>query len=127
MALGPSAYLADNLLDTVCNADAFSVATPYLKLYVGDPGATGAANAAAETTRKLVSFAAASGGAVSNDAALTWTSVAGTEDYTHWGLFDASSGGNFLWSGTMTANAVTAGDTFTIPIGDLDLTAAIAA
>lgn len=126
MAVGWASATAASILDALGNATAWSVATPYIKLHVGDPGAAGTANAATETTRKLVSFGAASGGAISNDAALTWTAVAGSEDYTHFSLWDASTAGNFLASGTVTANAVTAGDTFTIPIGDLDLTLAVA-
>lgn len=126
MAVGWASATAASILDALGNATAWSVATPYIKLHVGDPGAAGTANAATETTRKLVSFGAASGGAISNDAALTWTAVAGSEDYTHFSLWDASTAGNFLASGTVTANAVTAGDTFTIPIGDLDLTLSVA-
>lgn len=127
MTIGLSAYLANELLDAYCNASAFSVATPYIKLYIGDPGAVGTSNAAVETTRKLVSFGAAASGAIANDAQISWTSVAATEDYTHWGLWDASSGGNFLQSGTITANSVTIGDTFNINTGDLDITVAVAA
>ena len=33
------------------------------------------------------------------------------------------SAGAFIMSGAMTSNAVVVGDTFTIPIGDFDLTA----
>lgn len=117
-----SNYAEDQLLDAIGNADAFSVTTPYIKLHVGDPGEAGTSNAATETTRKSVSFAAASGGSMASDAALTWTSVAGTEDYTHFSLWDASTAGNCLWTGTITANAVTAGDTFTIASGALTLT-----
>lgn len=126
MAIGLSATLANSLLDAYCNATSYSVATPYIKLYIGDPGAAGTANAAVETTRKLVSFGAAASGAIANDAQISWTSVAATEDYTHWGLWTASSGGTFLQSGTITANAVTIGDTFNINTGDLDITASVA-
>lgn len=95
----------------------------WLQLHVGDPGANGTANVATETTRKDVTavFAAASAGAVTSDTAVTWTSVAGTEDFTHWTLWSASSAGTFYWSGTITANPVVIGDTFTFNIGDLDV------
>ena len=53
-------------------------------------------------------------------------SIAGTEDYTHFSAWTASTAGTFLFSGTITANAVTIGDTFTIPVGDLDVSLAIA-
>jgi hypothetical protein len=52
--------------------------------------------------------------------------VAGTEDYTHFSLWSASSAGNFGGSGTITANAVVAGDTFTIPTGSITLSLSVA-
>lgn len=120
MSISNYAELA--VLNAIGNATSFSVATPYVKLHVGDPGEDGTGNAATETTRKSVSFAAAASGAITTDADITWTSVAGTEDFTHFSLWDASSAGNCLWSGTVTANSVTAGDTFTISAGSLTLT-----
>jgi hypothetical protein len=49
--------------------------------------------------------------------------VSNTETYTHVSLWSASSGGTFLGSDDLpVSKAVTAGDTFTIAIGDLDLT-----
>ena len=87
----------------------------------GDPGASGTANVAGNATRKDLTAAmgTAASGAITNTAAITWTTgeVDTSEDYTHWSLFDASTAGTFLCSGTMTANAVTTGDEFTIPSG----------
>lgn len=126
MATGLSTYAANKLFDAIGNNTSFAVTTAYIQLHTADPGGSGTTAVATENTRKSVSFGAASSGAISNDAAIEWTSVAGTEDFTHFTLWDASSAGNFLFSGTITANAVTAGDTFTIPVGDLDLTATVA-
>jgi hypothetical protein len=42
-------------------------------------------------------------------------------------LWDASTAGNFLGSGTITANAYLAGDTYVIPAGDLDISLTAAA
>jgi hypothetical protein len=51
------------------------------------------------------------------------TNVAATETYTHVSLWSASSGGTFLGSDDLSSSAaVTAGDTFRIPTGDLDVT-----
>jgi hypothetical protein len=97
-----------------------------VKLHVGDPSSNGTANPAVETTRKSVSFAAASAGALASDAAVTWTNIAGSEDATFFTAWDASSAGNFLFSGTITANAYTAGDTFTIASGDLTVSLSLA-
>jgi hypothetical protein len=119
-----SATAANEFLDAVFNADAYSVAEVWVKLHVGAPGSAGTSNAATETTRKQLSCAAAAGGDIASDATLTWTNVAGTEDYTHFSLWTASSGGTFLGSGTITANAVTAGDTFTIASGSFTISLA---
>lgn len=119
MATGLSSYLANKFLDAVGNATAYSAANVYVKLHTGDPGGNGTANAATETTRKEVTFAAASGGAIASDAAVTWTNIAGSEDATYFTAWDNVSAGNFLFSGTITGNAYTAGDTYTIPSGSL--------
>jgi hypothetical protein len=126
MALGASSYAATAVLDAIGNNTSFAVATPYIKLHIGDPGAAGTANAATETTRKLVSFAAASAGTIANDADITWSGIAGSQDATHFTIWDHVSAGNFIMSGTITANAYTAGDTYVIPSGDLDLSIPIA-
>jgi hypothetical protein len=99
---------------------------PWIKLHTGDPGSAGTANAATETTRKQATWSAASGGTKTTSADLSWTAVAGSEDYTHFSMWTASSGGSFGGSGTVTANAVTSGDTFTIPAGELDLSLSVA-
>lgn len=109
-----SNYLEDALLDTL-RAQLFSVSNVYLKLHTGDPGEDGTANAATETTREEVTFSAASGGSMASSAAVTWTNVSTTETYTHWSAWDASTAGNCLWSGALSASAsVAAGDTFQI-------------
>lgn len=120
MAEGWSAAAANSALDTLL------AAYPWIKLHVGAPGAAGTSNAATETTRKQASWTAASGGAASNSGALTWTAVAGSEDYTHFSAWTASSAGNFGFSGAVTANAVTAGQTFTIAVNDLDVSITVA-
>lgn len=120
MATSWSAAAANSALDALLTA------YPWVKLHVGAPGSAGTANPATETTRKQATYGSASGGAASNSGALTWTAVAGSEDYTHFTAWSASTAGNFGFSGLVTANAVTAGDTFTVPIGDLDVTLTLA-
>ncbi len=120
MALGWSA--------TAGNAALTSLTGTYtwIKLHTGDPGANGTANAATETTRKQATWGTAASGAITTTAALTWSGVAGSEDYTHFTVWSASTAGTFGFSGTITAAAVTAGDNFTIAIGDLDLSLTLA-
>ena len=126
MATGISAYLANQWLDALGNNDTFAVTNVYVKLHVGDPGAAATANAATETTRKEASFSAASSGALTSDAALTWTNISGSQDATHFSAWDNLTAGNFLFSGTITANAYTAGDTFTIASTSLTVSLTVA-
>ncbi len=126
MATGISSYLANAWLDAVGNNTSFAVTTAYVKLHVGDPGANGTSNAATETTRKEASFAGASSGSIASDSAITWTNIAGSQDATHFTAWDNISAGNFLFSGTITANAYTAGDTFTISSGALTVSLTLA-
>lgn len=131
MATGFSAAVANDILDAVGNNGSLStlpITELWIQLHTGDPGADGTANVAGNATRKLASFGAASGGAMANDAALTWSTseVDTSEDYTHWSGHTASTSGTFIVSGTVTANAVTSGDQFEIPTGDLDLTLSVA-
>ena len=123
MSYGLSSAFANAVLDCLCNAT--NITAPagfYLKLHTGDPGASGTANAATETTRKSCSMAAASGGTITNDADVVWTAVAATETYAAVSFWDASSGGTFYGSKNLeVAAAVTAGISFTIRTGDVDL------
>jgi hypothetical protein len=95
----------------------------WVKLHTGDPGSAGTSNAATEATRKQATFGdAASGAAISNTSAVEWTNVSTTETYTWISLWTASAGGTFLGRDDLSSSAaVTAGDTFRIPVGDLDL------
>ena len=126
MATGLSAYTANKVLDALGNATAFSVTDVYIKLHVGDPGANGTSNPATETTRKVVTFAAASNGTIASDSAATWTNIAGSEDATHFTSWDNLTAGNFLFSGTVTSNPYTAGDTVTIASGSLTASLTVA-
>jgi hypothetical protein len=121
MAVGYTTYTANAVLNAIGNNTSFAVTAGYLKMHIGDPGAAGAGNPAVETDRTVVAFGTASSAAMSNDAAIDLLNVAASEDYTHWSLWDASTAGNCLWTGTMTALPVSAGNNFQIPIGDLDL------
>lgn len=131
MAVGLASAIANSLLDALCNGTNYTALTQpiYIQLHkTAEPGPAGTSNVAGNTTRKSVSFGAASGGVCSNDVAITWSSgeVTASEDYLYYTLWTASSGGTFIGSGSITANQVTAGDTFTIAVGDLDLSFTVA-
>jgi hypothetical protein len=126
MATGLSTYLCNSFLNALGNNTSYAVTQVYIKLHVGDPGSAATANAATETTRKSVSFAAASAGAIASDADISWTNIAGSQDATHFSAWDNISAGNFLFSGTITGNAYTAGDTYTISSGNLSASLTVA-
>lgn len=117
-----SNYLENAILDAVFNNTSLAVATPYVKLHVGDPGEAGTNNAATHTTRVSGSFGAASSGAVSNDAPISFTSLAADETISHISIWDHVSAGNCLWTGALTdPQDVNAGGTLTFDTGDLDV------
>ncbi len=126
MAHGLSAYLCNSWLDALANNTSYAVAQVYIKLHTGDPGAAGTANAATETTRKAASFGAATAGAITSDADISWTNIAGSQDANHFTAWDSLTAGNFLFSGTITANPYTAGDTYTISSGNLSASLTVA-
>lgn len=115
---GPTA--ANSALDTVV------AAYPWIKMHTGAPGSAGTTNAATEATRKQVTWAASSGGIVHNSAQVQWTNVAGTETYSKCSFWTASTAGTFGFSGSVTANPVTAGDTFTIAVPDVTVSLTLA-
>ena len=122
MATGLAAAQANTALDAI------RTDTPYIQLHVGDPGAAGTANKATETTRKSITFNAASGGSMTNSAQVQWTNIAGSQDATHFSIWNTATDGTgtFKFSGTITANAYTAGDTYTASVGAITLSISVA-
>lgn len=127
MTLGHKASVANSLLDALLRNGSYTgPAAVWVQLHTGAPGAAGTSNVAGNSTRKVVTFGAASGGVSTSSSDENWTNVSTTETYTHFSLWDASSAGNFLGSGTLTANPVTAGDTFDLAIGSITDTLTVA-
>ena len=132
MADGASSTIVNALLASVLNDTAFTAYGPvYIQLHTGAPGAAGTSNIAGESTRVSAgsnsAFTAPSGGSCTNSNAITWLVVTTAETYTHVSIWSALTSGVFIASGSITANAVAIGDTFTIPIGDLTVSMPIAA
>lgn len=104
MTVGITAYLANALLNHVGRNVAYTPPTTvYAKAHTGDPGATGANAASAQTTRLALSFAAAASGNMSANTTPEWTLNA-TETITHVSFWDASTGGNCLWTAAATVS-----------------------
>lgn len=123
MAVGLASGIANSILNALCRNTAWTQpAAFYVQLHTADPGSAGTTAVAGNTTRQAATFSAAASGAITTSAALTWTSVSTTETYSHVSFWSASSLGTFLGSDALAASkSVTAGDTFTIAAGDLDL------
>jgi hypothetical protein len=117
-------YAEIKLLDHCLGGSAFTQPSGiYVKLHTGDPGEDCTSNAATETTRKVVTFAAAASGSKASNSSVSWTSYPANETITHVSLWDASTSGNPLWSGSLSSSvAVSSGGTFTISSGQLTCT-----
>lgn len=102
----------------------------YIALYTAAPSDSGGGTEVSGSgyTRQAATFDAAStpGGTTSNSAAVNFTASGGDwGTITHMGIFDASSGGNLLWHGSLTASKlIQDGDTLSFAIGNIDLTIA---
>lgn len=129
MATGLTAYTANKMLDHLRGGTAWTQPSGlYIKLHTGDPGAAGTGNAAGNTTRQQGTFGtSSSGGSISNTAQVQWTSVSTAETYSHASVWDASTSGNCLYTGTLPVPvAVSVGATFTAAIGQVTISQVIA-
>lgn len=124
-----SDYLENEILDHILGTGAYTMpATVYVGLSTGSFNDD---NSGTELTgngygRQSISFGAAASGTASNDAAVEFSAATGSwGTVSHFGLFDASTGGNLLIHGALTASKVIeTGDILKIAIGDMDITAA---
>jgi hypothetical protein len=112
-----TANLANKWLDMLGGTAFTAPTTTAMKLHTGDPGSAGTANASLETTRKALTWSAASAGSKSITTTLpswaTWS--AGSEIISHVSVWDSTTAGNFLYSFALTASkSVTNGDTLNI-------------
>lgn len=76
--------------------------------------------------RVAITFAAASSGSAATNATVTFPTATGSwGSVSHYGIFDAASGGNLLIHGAFdSAKTIGTGDVFRINSGDLTVTAA---
>lgn len=118
-------YFENAIIDQMRN-----VAGPQVAVYVGlyttataDDG-SGTEVTGGSYARQLAGLSAASGGASSNAADITFpTATANWGTVTHIALLDAVTAGNMLMHSSLDASkTVNDGDTFKINAGDLDLT-----
>jgi hypothetical protein len=102
----------------------------YVTLYTAAPSDSGGGTEVSGNgyTRQSVTFDAAStpGGTTANSGDVSFTAAGGNwGTITHIGIHDASTGGNLLWHGAMTASkVVNDGDSLQFTAGNIDLTIA---
>jgi hypothetical protein len=102
----------------------------YVGLFTAAPSDSGGGTEVSGSgySRQAATFAAASspGGTTSNTGDIAFTASGGNwGTITHIGIFDASTSGNLLWHGSMTASkVVNDGDTLQFSTGNIDLTIA---
>ena len=114
MTAGLSAARANSILSVLRNTAYSAIATPFVKLHVGDPGAAGATNASAVTTRNAITWNAPSGGSMTLATLGSW-SMTTSETITHVSIWDASTAGTFIESWALSSSvAVINGSTLTI-------------
>jgi len=124
-----SDYLENEILDHILGTGAYTMPTT---VYVGlSTGSFNDDNSGTELSgsgyaRQSIAFGAASGGTASNSGAVDFPAATGSwGTVSHFGIFDASTGGNLLIHGALTASkAVATGDILRIATGDMDITAA---
>lgn len=102
--------------------------TRHLALFTAAPSDAGGGTEVATGgySRQAFTCGAAAAGTCSNSGLVSFTASGGNfGTVTHVGVFDASSGGNLLWHGAMTASrTVNDGDTLEFAAGELDFTLA---
>lgn len=104
---GMSDYLEVAINNAIFNAIPFSVSQVYVSLHTGDPGDASGVNEITDSgyLRKAASFGTpeSATGICKNDLEVVFNALAdvATVNITHFGLWSAASGGNYLGSGAV--------------------------
>lgn len=122
-----SDFLENALINATLRNTAYTSPTDvYVGLFTTDPTDDGSGTevSGGSYARTVATFAAPSGGSSSTNADVQFpqaTGVWGT--VTHFGIFDASTAGNLLYHGVLTASkTIETGDVFKIASGNLTVT-----
>lgn len=120
MAVGGHAVNFLNKFLNILSGTTFTAPTnTYMKLHTADPGSAGTTAPSAETTRKVLAWAAAASGSKAAQATFpswtSWPAPANGESITHASVWDDISAGNFLYSFAFTTpRTVNTGDTLNL-------------
>jgi hypothetical protein len=126
MANSFSDYLENKVLAHVFGGSAYSApATIYVGLFTADPGESGSSNEVSGNgyLRQSMAFTV-SGSAAANTSAVEFPTASGSwGTITHTALYDASTSGNMLAVGQLTASkSIGTNDVFRFNAGDFDIT-----
>lgn len=114
MTAGLATTHANGLLNILRGTTYTGIATPFVKLHIGDPGASAASNPSAVTTRNAVTWNAAASGSMTLLTLGTWAMTTG-ETISHISIWDAATVGNFIDAMALTAGVpVINGSTFSL-------------
>ena len=126
---GLSDYLENKLLDHIVGKTSYTMPTAYVALFTAAPSDSGggtecSGGSYARKSTAGADWTAASGGATSNANAITFVTPTGSwGTVTHFALFDASTAGNMLaWGALSASQAIGTGNTVSFAVGDLDIT-----
>ena len=125
--MGMSTYLRNAVINAVLrNTTYTSPATVYVSAHTGDPGLTGTNEVTGNAyARTAVTMGAPSGGVSVNSAQVefptatpaTWGTI------THFGIWDASTSGNFLFGAAVTnSKTIAAGNELIFKAGQISVT-----
>ena len=122
--MSASNYLENKILDHVLGSSALAQPSAlYVALSTGsfNDDNTGTELTGNGYSRKVVTFGTASGGSISSNSNVEFDTATGDQGtISHFGIFDASSGGNLLYHGAFSASKViSTGDVLKIASGSL--------
>jgi len=124
-----SNYAELKVLDHLFRNTAYTSPSAYMGLFTSDPTDAGTGTEVSGNGYARVQIdnkmAAAASGAISSNSDITFPTASGGAfgTITHIGIFDASSSGNLLAHGALTASkTISDGDTFQINSGSLTIT-----
>lgn len=124
-----SNYLEGKLIEHVLrNTSYTSPSAVYLSLHTSNPDEDNSGTEVSGNgySRQAITFGAHSNGACANTSVEEFTASGGSfGTVSHFGIFDASSSGNLLYYGALTASKVVAdGDTLKFAAGSVTITEA---
>lgn len=131
--MGKSNYLEDKLLNWALKNTAMGTppATVYVGLHNGDPTDAGTGGTEVTTTIRTAGRVAATFGTITTNAGANTAANSAIVDFgaaagavatmTHFGIWDAASGGNLLYADPLTGQpiSVALGNLVSFPIGTL--------